>query len=454
MGASHTGTAAEGREGTLQYTIRPGIGGIDFSQRRLPEQLADRLAGKVGAELMLFASRMREGLLAASVAIGLEVMGELMEAEVTEVAGPKGRHRKQQRTAYRHGDEAGSVVLGGRKVPVRRPRARGVDGGEVHLDSYDTFTSVDLLTEHTVAVMLAGLSTRRYPVGLEPVGSKVDADALATSRSAVSRRFVAATGARLNAFRSRDLSGQRFLVVFADGFDFAGQTMVGSLGVTTAGVKVPLGVVQGSTENTVVVKGLISGLRDRGLDGEGGILFVLDGGKALHRAVQDVYGAKAVIQRCRLHKERNVLDHVPEAERGWALAQMRRAWKNPDADEAARGLRTLANRLDEVNPDAAGSLREGLDEMFTVTRLGLSGPLLKSLYSTNCVESMVDIVRQRCRNVKRWQRGDMRLRWAAAGMLAAEAQFRRVKGYRQLPQLAAILARVTAEAESQLQALA
>lgn len=149
-----------------------------------------------------------------------------------------------------------------------------------------------------------------------------------------------------------------------------------------------------------------------------------------------------------------MLEHVPEAERGWTLAQMRRAWKNPDADEAARGLRTLASRLDEVNPDAAGSLREGLDEMFTVTRLGLSGPLLKSLYSTNCVESMVDIVRQRCRNVKRWQRGDMRLRWAAAGMLAAEAQFRRVKGYRQLPQLATILARVTADAESQLQASA
>ena len=454
MGASHTGTAAEGREGILQYTIRPEIGGVDFRQRRLPEQLADRLAGKVGAELMLFASRMREGLLAASVAIGLEVMGELMEAEVTEVAGPKGRHRKQQRTAYRHGDEAGAVVLGGRKVPVRRPRARGVEGGEVHLDSYDTFTSLDLLTEHTVAAMLAGLSTRRYPVGLEPVGSKVEADARSTSRSAVSRRFVAATGARLNQFRSRDLSGQRFLVVFADGFDFAGQTMVGALGVTAGGTKVPLGVVQGSTENAVVVRGLISGLRDRGLNGEGGILFVLDGGKALHRAVQDVYGAQAVIQRCRLHKERNVLEHVPEAERGWALAQMRRAWKNPDADEAARGLRTLAGRLDEVNPDAAGSLREGLDEMFTVTRLGLSGPLLKSLYSTNCVESMVDIVRQRCRNVKRWQRGDMRLRWAAAGMLAAEGQFRRVRGYRQLPQLAAILARVTADGEAQLQASA
>lgn len=263
---------------------------------------------------MLFATRMREGLLAASVAIGLEVMGELMEAEVTEIAGPKGRHRKQQRTAYRHGDEAGAVVLGGRKLPVRRPRVRGVDGGEVHLDSYDTFTSLDLLTEHTVAAMLAGLSTRRYPVGLEPVGSKVDADARSTSRSAVLRRFVAATGARLNAFRSRDLAGQRFLVVFADGFDFAGQTMVGSLGVTAAGVKVPLGVVQGSTENAAVVRGLISGLRDRGLNGEGGILFVLDGGKALHRAVQDVYGAQAVIQRCRLHKERNVVRNESSGE--------------------------------------------------------------------------------------------------------------------------------------------
>ncbi|EQD40000.1 transposase, mutator type, partial [mine drainage metagenome] len=234
--------------------------------------------------------------------------------------------------------------------PVRRPRVRGVEGGEAHLVSYDTFTTLDLLTEHSVATMLAGLSTRRYPVGLEPVGSKVEATACSISRSAVSRRFVAATRSRLSAFRSRDLSEERFLVVFADGFDFAGQTMVGALGVTAEGAKVPLGVVQGSTENATVVRSLITGLRDRGLNGEGGILFVLDGGKALHRAVQDVYGTRAVIQRCRLHKERNVLDHLPEAERGLILAQMRRAWKNPDADQAAKDLRTLAGRLDEVNP--------------------------------------------------------------------------------------------------------
>jgi transposase-like protein len=208
--------------------------------------------------------------------------------------------------------------------------------------------------------------------------------------------------------------------------------MVGALGVTADGTKVPLGVVEGSTENAGVVRGLVTGLRDRGVDDSDGILFVLDGGKALARAVKDVFGAKALIQRCRLHKERNVGDHLPEAERLWVLRKMRQAWKNPDATEAERDLRELAGRLERINPDAAGSLREGLGEMFTVTRLGVRGTLLATVMSTNPVESMIEIVRDHARNVKRWQPGDMRLRWAAAGMIEAAKQFRRVKGYRGL----------------------
>lgn len=431
-----------------RLTILPGVGLIELDDPVLTGTLAERLAGKVGDELLFFAARMREGLLAASVGIGLEVMAELMEAEVTELAGPKGKHNSTGRAAYRHGAEDGAVVLGGRKLPVRRPRVRAVEDTELHLESYDTFARLDLLTEHTVAAMLAGLSTRSYQAGLEPVGKAVEAEARSTSSSAVSRRFVTATAARLFEFRSRDLSTHRFLVVFADGFDFAGHTMVGALGVTADGTKIPLGVMEGSTENATVVRGLMAGLRDRGLDASGGVLFVLDGGKALHRAVKDVFGAKAVIQRCRLHKERNVADYLPEAERAFVLQKMRRAWKNPDADKAVRDLRALATQLEQVNPDAAGSLREGLEEMFTVTRLKVTGTLLKSVATTNPVESTVEIVRHHSRNVKRWRDGDMRLRWAAAGMEQAAGQYRRVKGYRQLPQLAAALLAATADKDT------
>jgi transposase-like protein len=443
MSVSHNSTAMKKDERSLvgrRLTVLPGVGLVDLAVQERG-RLFERLAGKVGEELELFASRMREGLLAASVAIGLDVMGELMAAEVTELAGPRGKHNPNDRTAYRHGTQDGTVVLGGRKVPVARPRVRGLDGAEVRLESYDTLRAVDLLAEHTVSAMLAGLSTRRYDAALEPVGAAVAAEASATSSSAVSRRFVAATAERLAAFRSADLSGQRWLICFIDGFDFAGHTMVGALGVTATGEKVPLGVVEGSTENASVVRTLVTDLRDRGLDAAEGILFVLDGGKALTRAVRDVYGDHALIQRCRIHKERNVLDHLPERERAWVRAKLRRAWANPDAEEAQRDLETLARQLDKVNPDAAGSLREGLPDMFTVTRLRVTGALLRTVASTNPVESMIEIIRNHARNVKRWRDGDMRLRWAAAGMLAAHGQFRRVKGYTQLPALAAAIRR-------------
>jgi transposase-like protein len=310
---------------------------------------------------------------------------------------------------------------------------------EVRLESYDTFASVDLLAEHMVASMLAGLSGRRYRQGLEPVGEQVAQDASGTSQSSVSRRFIAATAERLAEFRARPLDTERWLIVFVDGFDFAGHTMLGALGVTADGTKVPLGVVEGSTENASVARGLISDLRDRGLDATEGVLFVLDGGKALAKATREVFGGEAVIARCRLHKERNVLDHLPEPERLWVRRKLRAAWANPDPVEAEAALSALAAQLEKVNPDAAASLREGLVDTLTVTRLGITGSLLKTVMSTNPIESMIEIVREHARTVKHWQNGDMRLRWAAAGMLTAASQFRRVKGYRQLPALAAVL---------------
>jgi transposase-like protein len=404
--------------------------------------LLERLAGNVDEQLELFADRMREGLLAASVAIGLEVMRELQEAEVVELVGPRGKH-DPGRSVYRHGSEDGRVTLGGRRVPVRRPRVRTVEGAEVRLESYDTFASVDLLADRMVASLLAGLSGRRYAQTLEPVGEQVIETASGTSQSSVSRRFITATAERLAEFRSRPLDGERWLIVFVDGFDFAGHTMVGALGVTAEGRKVPLGVVEGSTENASVVRGLITDLRDRGLDVSHGVLFVIDGSKALARAIGDVFGGHAVLARCRLHKERNVLDHLPERERLWVRNKLRAAWANPDAAEAQAALEALARQLEKVNPDAAGSLREGLADTLTVTRLGVTGKLLKTVTTTNPIESMIEIVRDHADNVKRWRDGDMRLRWAAAGMQAAEAQFRRVKGYQQLPLLAAALGKTT-----------
>ncbi len=306
--------------------------------------------------------------------------------------------------------------------------ADGVDH-EVRLESYDTFASVDLLADQ----MLAG---HRYEQVLEPVGQAVTLYASGTSQSSVSRRFINTTAARLAEFRSRPLDNQRALIVFADGFDFAGHTMVGALGVTAEGIKVPLGVVQGSPENATVVTELITSLRDRGLDASEGILFVLDGGKALARGVRDVFGDHAVNARCRVHKERNVIYHLPQAQRPLVRRQLHAAWANPNAAEAEAALRAPATQLERVNPDAAASLREGLGQTLTVTRLGVTGALLKTVMSTNPVESMIEIVRaHHSHNVKHWQPGDMRLRWTAAGMLAAEQQFRRINGYRQLPQL-------------------
>lgn len=403
----------------------------------LPEGLATRVDG----HLARFAEHLREGLLAASVAVGLDVMSELMAAEVTEVAGPKGKHQRA-RSAMRHGSEGGTVTLGGRRLPIRRPRVRTADGtAEVPLATYGAFTSGDLLADGIVARMLAGLSTRRYGAGLEPVGAGVEARSAGTSRSAVSRRFVAATAQRLAELLSRPLGEQRFLVIYLDGFRMGEHLLVGALGVTTDGTKIPLGVVEGTTENAAVVTGLITDLRERGLDASEGLLFVIDGGKALRAAIRLVFGTGAEVQRCRRHKERNVTDHLPEAERPLVLRRLRAAWAEPDPTHAGAQLQAIARGLAHRRPGAAAAVREGLAETLTVNQLGVTGSLLRTLESTNPIESMIEIVRDHATRVKRWESGEMALRWAAAGMLSAQGQFRRVRGFVELPLLAAALRR-------------
>ncbi len=400
----------------------------ELAESPLPPQVQEALGELVGAA--------KEGLLALSVGVGLGVVHELMEAEVDEVVGQKGRH-DEGRTATRHGHEEGSMTLGARRVAVRRPRVRSSDGaGEVALTTYEHFADRDPLTRAVMDRMLAGVSTRRFATVGEPVGGEVAEDSSSTSRSAVSRAFVERTRTALGELMGRRLGDVRLAAMMIDGLDVAGRCHVVCLGITTEGVKVALGLWEGSTENATLARSLLSDLVERGLDPEQGILFVIDGGKALRKAIGEVFGSRAAVQRCQRHKERNVIEHLPERGRPAIRGRLRAAWALDDDGLARSRLELLATELDASWPDAARSLREGLDETLTLIRLGISGQLAKSLSSTNPCESMIEIVRHTQRNVKSWQSGDMRLRWSAAGMLEAEQQFRRIIGYRDLAKLA------------------
>jgi putative transposase len=399
----------------------------------LPARVQEALGELVGAA--------KEGLLALSVGVGLGVMAELMDEEVTEVVGPKGRH-DPGRTAVRHGHESGEVTLGGRRVAVERPRVRTVDGeSEVPLATYRHFADRDPLSRLVLEQMLAGVSTRRMERTREPVGDEIEAHARSTSKSAVSREFAARTRENLDALMSRRLDDVRLAVMMIDGIELKGRTNVVALGITTEGVKIPLGLWEGSTENATVATALLSDLVHRGLDPEQGILFVIDGAKALRKAIRTVFGERAPVQRCVRHKERNVLDHLAERDRPVIKRRLRRAWAESDHGRALEQLRRLAAELERSHPGAAASLREGLEETLTLTRLGIRGNLRKTLESTNPCESMIECVRRTARNVKRWQSGDMCLRWTAAGMLEAERQFRRIIGYADLAKLVTAIER-------------
>jgi putative transposase len=262
----------------------------------------------------------------------------------------------------------------------------------------------------------------------------VEAKERSTSKSSVSRTFVDRTRRALDELMSRRLDDVRLAVMMIDGLELQARTNVVALGITTEGVKIPLGLWEGSTENATVATALLADLVERGLDPEQGILFVIDGAKALRKAIRNVFG-EAPVQRCVRHKERNVTDHLPERDRPLVKQRLRRAWALDDHARALDQLRQLAGELDRSYPGAAGSLREGLEETLTLSRLGVTGSLKRTLESTNPCESMIEIVRHTQRNVKRWSSGEMALRWTAAGMLEAEKQFRRIIGYRNLATL-------------------
>ena len=409
---------------------RPSV--IHVAQEQAPIPLPERVTIGLGA----FNETVREGLLAFCVGVGLSVVGEIFEEEITQLVGPRGKH-DSQRKGYRHGREDRQLTLGGRRIEVQKPRARTKAGGEVELESFRFFASRDLLTQAALNRMLARLSTRCYGAGLEPVG----VEPKATTRSSISRRFVAGTTRKLRELMGRDLGGLDLLAIFIDGIETAEHTIVAALGVDVDGRKHPLGLWEGSTENKTVCQALLNNLVERGLDPERPILAVIDGGKAIRSALKATFGERVLIARCRQHKRKNVLDHLPENQRTFIGRKLDKAWGEADAEKAEQELRALARQLQADHPGAAASLREGLEETLRVTRLGLSPSLLRTFKSSNPIESMISVARTVTGNVKRWRDGAMILRWTAAGVLEAEKRFRRVNGYRDLQLLRAALER-------------
>ena len=416
---------------------------VDPETPQLPERV-QQVLGELAAAA-------KEGLMALSVGVGLGVLEELMAEEVDDLVGPRGKH-DSDRTAYRHGEDEGEVTLGARRVGVKRPRARAADGsGEVALETYGHFASRDPLAGAVLERMLAGVSTRRYRRVSEPVGTEVAQKERSTSKSSVSRTFVERTRRALEDLMARRLDDVRLAAIMLDGVDLKGRVHVVSMGITTDGVKLPLGLWEGSTENAAVATALLTDLVERGLDVAQGVLCVIDGSKALRKAVRDVFGDQAPVHRCVRHKERNIMAHLPERDRPALRRRLRGAWALDDHDRARDRLEMIAAELENPRPGAAASLREGLEETLTLQRLAITGRLKKTLQSTNPIESMIEIVRKTQRNVKRWQSGEMAMRWTAAGMLEAEQQFRRVIGYRDLAKLAVAIERerVSAHAGSQ-----
>jgi transposase-like protein len=365
---------------------------------------------------------------------GLQVFATMLEEDRTAICGPRYAHQPDRQVG-RAGTVPSEVVLGGRKVAIQRPRVRTAHG-EVPLPTFQTMAATDPLDRRVVEQMLVGVATRQYARSLEPLGAEVTSRG--TSKSAVSRRFVAKTRAQLEAWQATPLDTLHLVGLLLDGVHVGEHCLIVALGIAADGEKHALGLWEGSTENAAVCQSLLSNLQSRGLRTDRSLLVILDGSKALRKAVRDTFGEVALVQRCQIHKLRNVLDHLPERQRPWVKAILQRAYRS-DGAMAKRLLQDLARRLDPDYPSAAESVREGLDETLTVLGLGLSDRLRQSLATTNAAESLISRTRHVKRNVKRWRGGRMVLRWVAAGVLEAAKGFRRLKGHKDMPTLVAAL---------------
>jgi putative transposase len=367
---------------------------------------------------------------------GMGRLREILEEERAAVCGP--RHAQgPQRRGRRTGHAPGELVLGGRLVQVRRPRARTLDGQEVVLPSWAAFRARDPLTERAVEQMLVGVATRKYARSLEPLAPGLQTRG--TSKSAVSRRFVAATAASVAAWQRRDLSAIDLLVLMIDGLHVDDHVILVALGIDTDGKKHVLGLREGATESSTSCKALLADLESRGLRTDAPVLAVIDGSKALAKAVRAVYGDCAAIQRCQAHKVRNVEDQLPETMRPSVRHTMREAYRSRNVERARRILTNLARRLRDDHPGASASLEEGLDETLTVMAFGLPEWLERTLSTTNAIENLVGSVRDVGARVKRWRNGRMIVRWTGTALIEAERRFHRVRDHRGLKILAAAL---------------
>ncbi len=360
---------------------------------------------------------------------GLQLMELLMQEEVRELVGERSQ-RQSERTANRWGSEQGYCVVMGQKVPVERPRVRTTDDREVRLGSYEMFHRGEPLTATVWEKLMLGLSTRKYGQAIRQF-----TEAYGLEKSAVSDHFIEASRTKLQEMMERRLDKTQLCALLIDATPFAGQQMVAALGIAQDGRKMILGIRQGATENATVVSELLSDLVSRGLDFTAPRLYVLDGGKALTAAVKKHAGEAAAIQRCQVHKRRNVLDHLTDEQKPGVAKKLNSAYALEDYAAARQALDTLHRELMDLNPSAARSLGEGMEETLTVHRLHIPTQLRKTLASTNVIESAFSIVELVCKNVKRWHGGDQRERWVGSGLLVAQKQFRRVTGYKQIPTL-------------------
>ena len=378
----------------------------------------------------------REALYDTVIGAGLACVDEVLETERVALCGERYEHLPD-RQALRAGSVASSLVLGGRRVAVQRPRARSVAGRELGLPSWREWSARDPLEQRAVEQMVLGVSTRGYARSLEPLPEAVAVRSI--SKSAVSERFVYGTERKLAELMSRDLRKFHVVGLLLDGVHLGEHVVLAAVGVDEHGDKHVLGLREGATENAAAVRALLADLVERGLDPNRALLIVIDGAKALHKAVVEVFGAHGLIQRCREHKKRNVTDALPERLRATVRSAMNQAYATRDTERARRLLEGLARRLEHQHPGAAASLREGLEETLTVMRLGLPENLERVLSSTNLIENLFSRVREIGHRVKRWQSGTMVLRWTATGVLEAERGFRKLVGYRAMPILAAAL---------------
>jgi putative transposase len=403
--------------------------------RKSARRSAEEQSGGAQQQLPL-RDLVREALFDTVIVSGLEFVGEVLEEERTALCGPRYQHDRL-RHALRGGCVASSLSLGGRRVEVARPRARSVSGQELSLPSWQAWSARDPLERRAIEQMLVGVSTRRYARSLEPLPSELKVRGI--GKSAVSERFVIGTARKLSGLLQRRCEELQLIAVMIDGVRFADHVVLAAVGVDLSGKKHVLGLREGATENAASCTALLADLVERGLPTDRTLLVVIDGAKALHRAVADIFGERALIQRCRQHKKRNVTEALPERMRAWVLSAMSQAYATRDPKRARRLLENLARRLERDHPGAAASLREGLEETLTVMRLDLPESLERVLSSTNLIENLFSRVREIARRVKRWQGGTMILRWTAAGVLEAERNFRKIAGYRALPRLVAAL---------------